>query len=575
MLTGTAPPPQEEKKDADISPASSQSEREVWEFMTPMAWHKSITEKGSIFRETYEATRRQMEDTIRQGGFDCVLEVGCGTGDVIGLLDLPSSVARFGLDINEEFLEFCRESHNGNSNSKLLEFSSVDALYLVDWWKSRGLDQQYHKPMVVCVNNTLNIMPNELRGAVVDQMLQLAGKEGTCMVSYWNGTFFSHAVMNYYAKNPNLCGTFSMDEHVDWQNRHLLTPTNYSTEWHYPHEVQQLLRAYDIDVPNLEDAPRDDGAPHVNCRGLSIFVWFNQTSTSRAKTYYDSEDAQSFYHHLWGQDNLHVGRYDLLTQQDKEKTMLEQVQKAQDLHEQDLLLHIRHKLNLQDKEQAALLRVVDFGCGYGGLLRRLVREGLVWSAVGCDISTKMCAQARRLNEQHLPLSTDIQILEESYLDTSLPKESADLVLSMDALLHVGPERQKRAIQEAARVLRPGGWILFSDIMECPHVDAQQMQPIYQRIHLSKMGTVQNYQQALEDAGFTSITVNLASENISQHYASILTCLEQKGDEIGLSQDYQTSAKKGLETWKRLAPNNIEWGIIAAQKTRKVHFHQNK
>jgi len=110
-------------------------------------------------------------------------------------------------------------------------------------------------------------------------------------------------------------------------------------------------------------------------------------------------------------------------------------------------------------------------CGYSGMLHRLYKEGLVWRAVGVDISGRcMCAQAKRQNAKlHIPHSS-IEMLEQSYLDVSVPDESANLVISMDALLHVGPARQRRVIAEAVHILRPGGWMIFSDIMQEEQVD---------------------------------------------------------------------------------------------------------
>ena len=142
------------------------------------------------------------------------------------------------------------------------------------------------------------------------------------------------------------------------------------------------------------------------------------------------------------------------------------------------------------------------GCGYGGLLRRLHKEDLVWRATGCDFSHGMCKKARLQNDR---IGAKITILEESYLDVSLENESVDLVVSMDALLHVGPDGQKIAIKEACRVLRPGGWMTFSDIMQQEVVDVDEMQPIYDRIHLSKMGTPSHYKECLEKNGLTDFT----------------------------------------------------------------------
>jgi cyclopropane fatty-acyl-phospholipid synthase-like methyltransferase len=136
---------------------------------------------------------------------------------------------------------------------------------------------------------------------------------------------------------------------------------------------------------------------------------------------------------------------------------------------------------------------------------------------------------------------------------SLSEESADLVVSMDALLHVGPERQRRAMAEAARILRPGGWIVFSDIMQEEAVDEESMAPIYKRINLSKMGTVANYQMALKKCGFSDFYSDLHSENIPEHYGTILEVLREKGQEFGIADAFQTEMEEGLNVWKTKSP----------------------
>ena len=49
------------------------------------------------------------------------------------------------------------------------------------------------------------------------------------------------------------------------------------------------------------------------------------------------------------------------------------------------------------------------------------------------------------------------------LDLPLPDASFDVVVSMTALHSVGRERAGQAIEEAVRVLRPGGRLLIADL----------------------------------------------------------------------------------------------------------------
>lgn len=104
--------------------------------------------------------------------------------------------------------------------------------------------------------------------------------------------------------------------------------------------------------------------------------------TSLAKSYYDSDDAQKFYSAIWGEETVHIGRYDMLTDVDKQTLDLrQQISKAQEYHEQEFAKHIRSKF--QDP-----VVMLDMGCGYGGLLRRLVQAGVVKTATGCDVSSQ-------------------------------------------------------------------------------------------------------------------------------------------------------------------------------------------
>jgi sarcosine/dimethylglycine N-methyltransferase len=250
----------------------------------------------------------------------------------------------------------------------------------------------------------------------------------------------------------------------------------------------------------------------------------------------------------------------MLTEDEKSKLSLqEQISKAEEYHELEFVKLIQSKLPTSPPV------ALDMGCGYSGLLRRLVKANAIGTATGCDISTKMCEQSRVLNETQ-GLADRITILEDSYLQVNLPDASCDLIVSMDALLHVGPTGQKDAMKEAARILRPGGWMIFSDIMQQEEVDADEMQPIYNRIHLSKMGTVSNYKECMECSGFINFEfLPNSSTNVSNHYGTVCKVLEEKGDSLGISKEYQDKMKAGLEVWHRLGTKNIVWGFIVAQK----------
>jgi hypothetical protein len=58
---------------------------------------------------------------------------------------------------------------------------------LDEWWAVMGYDKKYKAPLMVCPNNTIMIMPEEIRDTVIEKMRVVAGIEGRIVITYWNG----------------------------------------------------------------------------------------------------------------------------------------------------------------------------------------------------------------------------------------------------------------------------------------------------------------------------------------------------------------------------------------------------
>lgn len=115
---------------------------------------------------------------------------------------------------------------------------------------------------------------------------------------------------------------------------------------------------------------------------------------------------------------------------------------------------------LQALPKGRLGRLLDIGCGTGGLLEKLsprIEEGL-----GVDASRDMLALARsRLTESGL---THIAVRQADMYRLPLPDAAFDAV-TLHMVLHYA-EDPAAALAEAARVLRPGGRLLILDL--APH-----------------------------------------------------------------------------------------------------------
>lgn len=101
------------------------------------------------------------------------------------------------------------------------------------------------------------------------------------------------------------------------------------------------------------------------------------------------------------------------------------------------------------------IRVLDAGCGNGYLSRILAKRGA--DVTGVDLSQKLLAEAQA-QESKAPLGVKFLRQDLAHL-TSLADESFNLVVSNVVLQDV--RRLPEAVKEIARVLRPGGRLVFS------------------------------------------------------------------------------------------------------------------
>jgi SAM-dependent methyltransferase len=102
---------------------------------------------------------------------------------------------------------------------------------------------------------------------------------------------------------------------------------------------------------------------------------------------------------------------------------------------------------------------VDLCCCNGAGMRFLVRFRNVAHMTGVDVTQRIVARGRRRTEED-GLSERIDFIVGDATDTGLPDAAADFVWGEDAWCYV--EDKGRLISEAARVVRPGGQIAFTD-----------------------------------------------------------------------------------------------------------------
>lgn len=114
-------------------------------------------------------------------------------------------------------------------------------------------------------------------------------------------------------------------------------------------------------------------------------------------------------------------------------------------------LHRHLERELAASLGAAKARVLDAGCGTGGLIRRLQGRHAGWQWEGVDFEPLACELAR--------IRSGAEILEGSVTALPFPAASFDAVVCSDVLYHLDDD--EGALAEMRRVLRPGGAVVIN------------------------------------------------------------------------------------------------------------------
>ncbi|MEX0950650.1 MAG: methyltransferase domain-containing protein [Gammaproteobacteria bacterium] len=266
-----------------------------------------------------------------------------------------------------------------------------------------------------------------------------------------------------------------------------------------------------------------------------------------ARDYYNSDDADNFYFHVWGGEDIHVGLY-----QSEQEPIRDASRRT--------VAHMVKKLSALDKNA----KVLDVGAGYGGSMRYLAKT------VGChcvalNLSEVENERNREMNREQ-GLDKLIDVVDASFEKLDYPDNSFDVVWSQDAILH--SDHREKVIAEVARVLKPGGEFIMTDPMQADDCPAGVLQPILDRIHLSSLGSPGFYIETAKKNGLEDLGYEDHAHQLPRHYGRVLQTLNELQGELKgkVSDDYIERMKKGLQHWIDGGNSgHLAWGIFHFRK----------
>lgn len=267
-----------------------------------------------------------------------------------------------------------------------------------------------------------------------------------------------------------------------------------------------------------------------------------------AQEYYNSDDADNFYFHVWGGEDIHIGIYE-----DAEEDIASASQRTVATMAAQCLL------NLTPQTQ-----VLDVGAGYGGAARWLAGK------FGCHVTCLNLSEAQNARNRMLSTEQDltdrIAVVDGSFEEIPAPDHGFELAWSQDAILHSG--RREQVFNEVDRVLKPGGEFIFTDPMQADDCPPGVLQPVLDRIHLDSLGSFAYYRQQAQRLGWEEVEVFDLTPQLVTHYSRVRQELAKRRESLAgkVSDEYIDRMIQGLGHWIDAGDSGyLAWGILHFRK----------
>jgi len=111
--------------------------------------------------------------------------------------------------------------------------------------------------------------------------------------------------------------------------------------------------------------------------------------------------------------------------------------------------------------------------------------------------------------------------------------------------------------------------VFTDPMQADDADPAALQPVYDRLQLSSLGSFRFYREAAQSLGFEVQRQEDMTGQLRTHYDRVREDLVANYDKLresGASADYLDKMVVGLENWVKAADaGHLAWGIQVFRK----------
>jgi sarcosine/dimethylglycine N-methyltransferase len=226
--------------------------------------------------------------------------------------------------------------------------------------------------------------------------------------------------------------------------------------------------------------------------------------------------------------------------------------------------YLAKKIGLDGKDKKSTL--LDICSALGGPARHLVEKYGI-RVIGVDITPEMIAEAQE-RTKHKLFRDKIEYRLGSALDLPAHAESFDVVWGQDAWCYVRDKR--RLIQEAARVLKSGGTLAFTDwIWGAVQAGPNEADFLMAFMVFPDLQTLDGYANLIRGAGLKLKEQKDMGADFAQNLDHYLIILKKNRGNIvaGFGRELYTHAQKGITAWSKAAhEKKVGRGLWIATKT---------
>lgn len=221
-----------------------------------------------------------------------------------------------------------------------------------------------------------------------------------------------------------------------------------------------------------------------------------QSSVTNARAYYNSSPADSFYHTIWGGNDIHIG----ISASPTESIAVASQRTVERMAETVGTI-------------SAETRVLDLGAGYGGAARWLAQR------YGCRVTCLNLSEVQ--NERNRSVTREagldglIEVVDGDFEHLPFGNGTFDLIWSQDSFLH--SSNRQAVIREIARVLVPTeGAVVFTDPMAAANASEERLRPIRQRLSIDTFGSRTFYAEEFAKHGFAEAGFDGHPDQLTLH-----------------------------------------------------------